>query len=200
MRAALDALYRLSEALACTALAAIAALVVVQVLARALDQGLRAMGAAPLGFIIPSLAEFGAFLLVAATGFALGPALRAGTHVRVSLLTDRLAPVVRRVLAGLVALVGLGLVAYVAWYALDLARDAWAFDERSYGLVAIPLWVPQGALAFGFGVLALALADEAVAVARGEVRVDRAEAERAADPAAGPASGRAVAPSLIKGE
>ncbi len=160
MRALLTHVYKASHALACACLALIAGLVVAQVLLRLFDALLRLVGQAPMGIIIPSLTELGGFLLVAATALALGPALKSGTHVRVSLLVENVPASLRRAMNALVLLAALLLVAFATYHLWDLTADALRFDERSYGLVAYPLWIPQAILTLGFAVFTLALLDE----------------------------------------
>lgn len=160
MRSRLNALYRASHALACTCLALIAALVVVQVLMRLLDVSLKAVGQSPIGLIIPSLTEFGAFLLVGATALALGPALKSGSHVRVSLLIESVPKGARRTLNVLVLLLAIALIGFASYHLVDLAVDAFIFHERSYGLIAFPLWIPQAFMALGFIIFTIALIDE----------------------------------------
>jgi hypothetical protein len=57
--------------------------------------------------------------------------------------------------------------AYMAW---QLGRFAWVsflFDEVSPGVVRVPLCYPQALMALGAALLAVALADELVIIARG---------------------------------
>ncbi len=185
MRALLDPIYKASHALACACLALIAGLVVAQVLLRLFDALLRLVGQAPMGIIIPSLTELGGFLLVAATALALGPALKAGTHVRVSLLVENVPERMRRGMNALVLLVALLLIGFATYHLWDLTADALAFDERSYGLVAYPLWIPQAVLTAGFAVFAIALVDEfALTLRTGRPGFEAAK-EAVAHPAAG---------------
>ena len=69
MRRSLDALYRLSGALAAVFLAGICLLVVLQVGANIIDAIIRQVSGEPLGLLVPSYAEFTGFFLVAATFF-----------------------------------------------------------------------------------------------------------------------------------
>jgi len=160
MRAALDRLYSLSLWLAALCLVAIAVLVGLQVGARMLDSILDTLGLEQTGFIVPSLAEIGGFLLAAASFLALGASLKAGSHIRVTMLLALVGEKRRRPLElfalGISALAS----AYSTWYTAKLALDSWAFNEKSYGIIPVPLVIPQATLAIGFAVLTIALLDE----------------------------------------
>ena len=171
MRRALDALYSLCAGLAALCLFAIAALVAVQVGARLLDTGLVALGHAPTGFNIPSIAEIGGYLLASATFLALADTLAKNVHIRVDLLTSRLPERARAILDGVVALFGAGIGGFGAYALGALAYKSFTFGDVSYGLVPVPLALPQATLAFGLGVLAIALIDEAMLAFSGNDRI-----------------------------
>ena len=171
MRRALDALYSLCAGLAALCLFAIAALVAVQVGARLLDTGLVALDHAPTGFNIPSIAEIGGYLLASATFLALADTLAKNVHIRVDLLTSRLPERARAILDGVVALFGAGIGCFGAYALGALAYKSFTFGDVSYGLVPVPLALPQATLAFGLGVLAIALIDEAMLAFSGNDRI-----------------------------
>ena len=158
----LDGLYSVSHLLACLSLASLAGLICVQVGARALDGVLGALGMEKTGFIIPSLAEIAGFLFVAGTFLALASTLRNGVHIRVTILLDHVPAAVTRALKFLAGLVGCALFAFAAYHAVLLVMDSIKFDEKSYGIIAIPLALPQGAMAAGLVIFAIAMLHEAV--------------------------------------
>ncbi len=178
MRRVLDGLYSAALALAALALVAIGVLVFVQVAGRVLDRTAIAFGAAPFGIAVPSLAEIGGFLFVAAVCLGLGPTLRAAGHVRVTMLLRAGGAGLERVTTLLVLALALGLAVIAAWNAGVQALDSYAFGSLSIGMVKVPLWAPQGAMTLGLAVLCIALADELVASLRGQTPAFRA-AERA---------------------
>jgi TRAP-type C4-dicarboxylate transport system permease small subunit len=166
-------------AVACLAMVAIAVLVLVQILGRVLDRALMIAGATPIGFSIPSLSDFGGFLFVASATLALPATLRAGGHVRVSLLLNIGGPKAQRVLGVLVLLAAIGLAGFATWHAGAQALDSWRFNAVSFGMVRVPLWIPQGVMTLGFALLLLALIDELVTALRGQVTAfQRAEDAR----------------------
>lgn len=177
MRKALDTLYGAAMVGACLAMVTIAALVFVQVAGRMIDRALAMLGFSRWGIAVPSLAEIGGFLFVAAATLALGYTLRAAGHVRVTLLLRLVPPVATRLLTALVLALGLALAVFATWHIGLRAFDTWNMGRVSYGLIRIPLWIPQAVMTTGFAVFCIALADELVAALRGEPAF-RAEEER----------------------
>ncbi|MCC5972018.1 MAG: TRAP transporter small permease [Pararhodobacter sp.] len=179
MRRFFDTLYTGALIAACAAMVAIAVLVLVQVLGRIIDRLAIWMGQAPPGIAIPSLAEFGGFLFVAAACLALPATLRAAGHVRVTLALGLMGPRLGRVFTGLVLLAALGLGSFAAWHSAEQMLDSWRFNTVSFGMVRVPLWIPQGAMTAGFGLLLVALVDELLVLLRGgEPAFRRAEEGR----------------------
>ena len=131
------------------------------------------------GLAVPSLAEIGGFLFVAAAFLALPATLRAGVHVRVTLLTGALRGAAARAVATLTLCLAAALAAFAAWSAAAQVADSLAFDAVSYGVIRVPLWIPQLAMTAGLALLLLALLDELAAVLRGRTPAHaRAEAAR----------------------
>jgi len=160
MRGMLDRLYAGAHWLACAALCVITTLVVVQVGARVVDRILPVLGLPPTGFIIPSLAELAGFLMVGATFLALASTLKRGVHIRVTVVLGLLPDTPRRLLNIAAGLAAAALFSFVAWHAVLLALDSYRVDSVSYGIVAVPLWLPQSVMALGLTVFAVALIDE----------------------------------------
>ena len=182
LRRTLDRVYDAGFVLAALSLVAIAALVLVQVAGRLIDRSLIAAGHAPLGIAITSLSEMGGYLFVGAAFLALAGTLRAGGHVRVTMLTDHLQAPLARPLAALVLLAALGLCGFALYSAVVQARDSYMFDAVSFGMARFPLWIPQAVMVAGLALLALALADELGTLLRGGTPAwRRAEQEKRAE-------------------
>ncbi len=164
MRGLLDGLYRAASAAAAICLCVIAGLVLVQVFGRILDGVLRLMGLPVAGITVPSLNEIAGFLFVAATFLALAATLRRADHIRVSMLIKAVPLGVRRVLECVVLCIGTVIAVYAAYHSVLQVEDSIASNTVSFGVIAIPLWIPQSALAAGLVVFAIAMADELVAV------------------------------------
>lgn len=155
MRRFLDALYRVTAALAGLALASIAGLIIAQMVGRW------------VGFQVRSADEFAGYALVATSFLAMGPTYRRGEHIRVGLLIDRLKGAARRIAEGLVLILALAAVIWGTWWAGKFVHDSFRFHELSQGLVPVPLWLPQAPMAIGLAVFAIALLDDLFAHARG---------------------------------
>jgi TRAP-type C4-dicarboxylate transport system permease small subunit len=162
MRRFLDALYRGAGWVAALSIFLIFALVAVQVSARILDVLLRLAGFVPIGFIVPSIAEICGFLLAIASFMALAHTLVVGGHIRVGILIDRLSPTVRRPVETLVGLLATALCIYAAIAVGRLAWKSWSFNDVSYGMIPVPLALPQGLMTLGLAILAVALLDVTV--------------------------------------
>lgn len=172
----LDLTYRVAGYAAAFALLTIFSLVCVQVLARLLDGGMRALGLVPFGFIVPSIAEICGYLLAIASFLALAHTFAAGGHIRVNLLIEQLAPGPRRWIETAVGFAAAALAAYATVAVARLALKSWTFNDVSFGFVAVPLWLPQALMALGLGLLTVALVDTSWQVAkRGAVQPGRSE-------------------------
>jgi TRAP-type C4-dicarboxylate transport system permease small subunit len=179
LRQVLDRIYALSLGAACLAMIAIAVLVFLQILGRIIDRVLNLSGAEPLGLAIPSLSDFGGFLFVAAATLALPATLRAAGHVRVTLALALFGPRVGTVLTVAVLAIALGLAGFAAWHSAVQMWDSLSFNTVSFGMVKVPLWIPQAVMTLGFGLLALAVLDELLTALRGQTPSFRlAEAKR----------------------
>ena len=191
MRTVLDRLYALSGAIAAAFICAIALIVLAQVLANLIDTIASVVLGAPFGLVVPSYANFAGFFLTGATFFALPYALKRGAHIRVTLAIQLLGPKARHVVEVWCILVALAIAGFFTWYTFALVAESYRFGDMSTGMVAIPIWLPQGALVLGGAVLTIALLDELVTALSGRtpaheranvgILEDVSEAERADD-------------------
>ena len=123
--------------------------------------------------------EISGFFLAAATFTGLAYTFNNSAHIRMTVLIQGAGRRGRRWIelycTGL-ATAGTG---YLAWSMVILARDSKVYGDLSTGLLAMPLWIPQSAVAFGLVLLTIAFADEFTQVALGKVPVfkDVEEAE-----------------------
>jgi TRAP-type C4-dicarboxylate transport system permease small subunit len=165
MRSALDRLYLAAGWLAAACLAVIAVMVGVQLLGRIADGIMRLAGMRPYGLLVEGLAEIAGYLLAASSLLALATTLKAGAHIRVTMLLSALGPRARWVFELVAFATALAFTAYMAWRIGALTVDSWRFNELSHGLVPIPLAYPQAAMFAGLAVFTIALLDELIAVA-----------------------------------
>ena len=182
MRRVLDLVYAAALLASALALVTIAVLVFAQIAGRILDRVLVATGGEAIGFQVPSLAEIGGFLFVGAAFLAMPATLKAAGHVRVTMLAQALPETAARAVTIFVLSAALALAIFAAWHSGVQVQDSWAFNSVSFGMVRIPLWLPQGVMTSGLILFALALADELVtALAGGMPAFREAEAERSVD-------------------
>ncbi len=185
MRKLLDALYAACGVAAAGFLVLICLTVAAQIGLRAIDNLAFLTLGERLGLMIPSAAEFSGFFLAAASFLALAPTLRFGGHIRMNLVIRRLPRCWRRTTEAFCLLLGAALSGWFAWHALLMAADSWQFGEVSFGIVPVPLWIPQTAMVAGLAVLAIAMVDDLVMLLRGGEpsywRHERAEAALAGE-------------------
>lgn len=101
--------------------------------------------------------EYSAYLMGAAFLFGSALALRAGSHIRMSVLLARLRARGRRVVETVASLIGLLVTGFLAWSLVVFAVRSWQGGQISGGSFT-PLWIPQAALAAGAIMLAVQMA------------------------------------------
>lgn len=152
----LDRLFTLSGYLAGIFLVAIAVLVVSQIVARFFNTQ------------IPSADEFAGYSLAASSFLGLAYSFRSGSHIRVTLLTDRLSSKGQRIML----LLGLGFAAVMIaiWAAnsISLVYESWAYKEMSTGIIKYPIWIPQLSMGIGVTLFCIAILEDLVNVIRGK--------------------------------
>jgi TRAP-type C4-dicarboxylate transport system permease small subunit len=154
IRRSLDAAYLWSGYVAAFFLAAIAVSIIAQIAGRS------------LGFIIDAT-EIAGFCMAASSFFALAHTFKSGSHVRVTLLVQRLTGGTRRAVESMCCGAAAIIVGYLAFHVVDFALQSWRFGDISPGLIALPFWIPQAGMAAGLVLLTVALVDEMIAVLRG---------------------------------
>src|SRR5947209_10782374 len=103
---------------------------------------------------IPVAWEYSSYLMAACFTFGAAMTLRAGGHIRVTLVVGRLAPPARRLLEIAASLVA---TCFVAFLSIAMARFAWGAFERGQTSISSDtmLWIPESVVAFGMMLLAL---------------------------------------------
>jgi len=150
VRRLLDYLFKFSAGLAAFFLVAIALLILAQSLGRL------------IGIAVHDANELAGFCLAAGTFLALGPALRAGTHIRVMIVLSHLRGGLRRVIESITLLAATFLGGYFAWWMTVLAEESFSYGDTSPGVLAFPLWIPQAAMAFGLIVFTVGMIEALV--------------------------------------
>jgi TRAP-type C4-dicarboxylate transport system permease small subunit len=167
MRRVLDTLYRATLWASALCLAAIAVLVGLQLVARLLDGALALMHLPRTDFVILSLNEICGNLLAAASFLALAGTLKAGAHIRVTLVLSALSEAKRHILEIWAFGFAASASAYGTWQLIDFAWVSFLFNDVSNGVIKVPLFIPQAVMAAGALMLTVALLDELIIVLRG---------------------------------
>jgi TRAP-type C4-dicarboxylate transport system permease small subunit len=158
---AIDRLGRLDGWIAGGCLVALTCLMIVEVVVGAVANGvywLRAHGFAWLPADIPASVpnawEYSSYLMAASFTFGAAMTLRAGGHIRVTLLLSRLSPARRRLLEIVAALAGLLLSGFLTY---SMVLFSWGSFSRGTTSISsdTPVWIPQALITFGIGLLAL---------------------------------------------
>lgn len=125
------------------------------------------LGGQFLPYIPRSADEFAGYCMVASAFLALAYAFNSNEHIRVTVVIERLSPSGRRVASRIAVTLAMLLAGYLAWHVTKLAWQSWEFDERSAGLIALPMWLPQSAMALGAVMFFIAVTQRAFHVWRG---------------------------------
>ena len=103
---------------------------------------------------IPIAWEYSSYLMAAAFTFGAAMTLRAGGHIRVSLLLANATPSLRRLLDIASAAVALVFMAFLAYAMVKFTYASYAKGQTSISSDT-PLWIPQAVVTFGMVLLAL---------------------------------------------
>ena len=157
----IDRLGRLDGWIAGVCLIALTTLMIAEVVVSAVANSvywLRGKGfdwlPADLPASVPNAWEYSSYLMAASFTFGAAMTLRAGGHIRVTLLLARLSPPRRRVFEIVAAFAGMLLSSFLAY---SMVMFTWGSYER--GATSInsdtPVWVPQALITFGIILLSL---------------------------------------------
>jgi TRAP-type C4-dicarboxylate transport system permease small subunit len=160
VRRILDQLYRAALAASALCLVAIAVLVGVQLAARLIDGALGLLNLPRTEFVILSLNEICGYLLAAASFLALAGTLKAGAHIRVTMVLAMLQERTRYYVEIFAFAFAAAACAYGTGQLISFAWVSLRFNEVSPGVIRVPLAYPQAAMALGALILTVALVDE----------------------------------------
>jgi len=156
MRRMLDRLYLAAAHAAAAGLFGIFLLMLAQIAAR------------ETGHVLESADDIAGYACVTVAFLALADTFRRGELIRVDLVLASLPAGGRRVAEGLALGLALLFSGYLTVWTGQLAFDSWTYGELSQGSLPIPLWIPQLAMPLGAAVLAIAVAEDLVRVARNQ--------------------------------
>lgn len=139
----IDALSRLDGWLGAGCLVTLTGLMLAEVAVRALSNILPWVPAD-----IPVAWEYSSYLMAATFTFGAAMTLRAGGHIRVTLIIARVSPAVRRWMETVLAAFGFGMTGFLAW---AMAYFTWrSFDAGQTSVSSGTLvWIPQAFVTFG---------------------------------------------------
>ena len=139
----IDALSRLDGWLGAGCLVTLTCLMLAEVLVRALSDIFPWVPAD-----IPVAWEYSSYLMAATFTFGAAMTLRAGGHIRVTLVLARVSPQTRRWMETVLAVVGTGLCGFLAW---AMTYFTWrSFDSGQTSVSSGTLvWIPQAFVTFG---------------------------------------------------
>lgn len=114
----------------------------------------------PIGLNIPAGDDLVSWCMVATSFLGLAHTFRHGEMIRVGLLIDRLQGRTRHVVEIVSLIAGIIIVAFFAYYAVQLTFYSWKFNDMAQGVLAVPLWIPQIGYSGGLIILLIAFVDE----------------------------------------
>ena len=169
MRKLLDRYYRLCFNCAAACLCLICLTVSIQVFFNLVNKVSSFISGESLGWQLPSYGDFTGYFLVATTFFAGAYTFRAGAHIRVQLLVQRLGTgTARRIVELISCLTVIFVVGMGTCYALLLCLESYEYGDVSSGLIAVPIWIPQLVMVVGLFSLWLAVVDTFLQLLRDE--------------------------------
>jgi TRAP-type C4-dicarboxylate transport system permease small subunit len=148
----IDRLSRLDGWLGVACLVALTSLMIAEVVLRALSNIIDWVPAD-----IPVAWEYSSYLMAACFTFGAAMTLRAGGHIRVTLVLARVSPAVRRWMETALAAIGTALCGFLAW---SMGYFTWrSFDAGQTSVSSGTLvWIPQAFITFGITLLTIQFA------------------------------------------
>ena len=150
MRRFLDGLYATSAWLAGISMIGVLLMVLLTIFSRA------------FGFAAPGTDAYAGYAMAGAGFMALASTLKAGEHIRVTLILGMLKGKALKSLEVVALLIATALAGFLAFYACRLVWQSWEIDDISVGIDATPLWIPQIVMAMGTLIFFIAFCDELV--------------------------------------
>lgn len=156
MRNALNACTKLFNITACLLLLA---MVVVMFLAIVMRQ---------FGVLIPGSEEIATFSMVGVAFLGLPGVYSAGMHIRVETIYSRLPTSKQKALDIWCLAVASAVCVVFVYFTGLLVWDSFRLGDAAFGLLPIPLWIPQLPMPLGLGLLVLVMLDDIVRLVNGE--------------------------------
>jgi len=145
----IDRLSRLDGWLGAACLVTLTSLMIAEVVVRALSNVIPWVPAD-----IPVAWEYSSYLMAATFTFGAAMTLRAGGHIRVTLVLARVSPVVRRRMEVVLAVLGAAFCGFLAWSMAYFTWRSFASGQTSVSSGTL-VWIPQALVTFGVILLAV---------------------------------------------
>lgn len=110
-----------------------------------------------IGYIPKSTDELAGYCMAASAFLGLGYTFTNNDHIRVELFVRTASASTQHSMNFVSLMIACFIVGFLAWFSVRLAWDSWFFEDVSQGLVALPLWIPQSAMAVGSIVFFIAI-------------------------------------------
>lgn len=118
------------------------------------------------GYSMAGIDAYAGYTLAAGSFLAMAAALRHGSHIRVTLIIQRLSGKPRWWIEVFCLSLATFLSGYFAWFAGKLVWGSYVYHDVSQNVDATPLWIPQLSMAIGLAALFLAFLEELVLTLR----------------------------------
>ena len=145
----IDQLGRLDGWLGAACLVALTCLMLGEVLVRSLSDFIPWIPAD-----IPVAWEYSSYLMAASFTFGAAMTLRAGGHIRVTLVLARISPGARRWLEAVLAALGVAFSGFLAYAMIQFTIGSFVSGRVSISSES-PLWIPQALVTFGVCLLVM---------------------------------------------
>ncbi len=119
------------------------------------------------GMSLPGVIEIATFALVGASFLALAHTFRHNVHIRITVVTTRLPARFHKPFEMFALVVAAAVALWLTYYGATMTWEAYIFNDRSDGLLSIPLWIPQLMMTWGIFLLAVSIIEEFVKMLRG---------------------------------
>ncbi|WP_119422937.1 TRAP transporter small permease [Desertibaculum subflavum] len=138
---------------------------------------LYSIGGGLFGYVARSADDFAGYAMLASSFLALAHTFGKGEHIRVTILIQRLRGRARRVGEIWCLAIAAALSGYLAWFSIKTTWVSYEIGDVSTGLVPVPLWIPQVAMALGASVLFIAVLEQLIVALAGGVLMQDAGAD-----------------------
>ena len=151
LRKGLDRLCMLGGVLGATFIVLIVLTIIIQIIGR------------ELGFQINGADDFTAWSVAASIFLALAHTFKKGSHIRVTLITERLRGRSVKVAAIISLFIRSIAIGFLTLSAAHLLYDNYQYGDIAQGLLKVPMWIPPISLFYGALLLFLAILDSLLA-------------------------------------